>query len=278
MAAIGPFVESLLPNYLATFLPSGEIIGSIVTIWAFLAFFVIRWCWRRTRGQPKVILPVTLIVVSLFGLLGGAIWLAKIMPAVTLSKAAEQSKPAFDIGGAGNIAASDIKLCGEMTVVRSQPGSTGSLDLKGFTGIAPNTKCSFPPPTEATKGLSNKELKQRVAALCEALDGLQKSIEDQRSIRLNDQQRRALDQQKQEEFKSRYLEQAMELNNAVAARIGWVDIPESKPNEKNVMKAQMWATITQHGRATLIFGKPIGLDPVMGVSNYLTFITENLPQ
>jgi len=276
---IGTFVESLLPNYVAAFLPSREMLETVAVLWLFLAFLVGRWCLRRAKGQRNVILPIAMIGVSLLGLLVGAVWLVKITaPTQLAAQTSDASKPAFDLGGNADIVAGDIKLCGEMTIVKSQPGSGGSLQLHGFTGIAPNTKCSFPPPTEAMKGLSNKELRQRVAALCEALNAFQKSSDNQETFRLNDQQRRALDQSRKDEFKSRYLEQAMLLNNAIAARIGWAEIPETKPNEANVMKAQMWSTLPRHGRATLIFGKPIGLEPATSVSNYLAFIVERLPE
>lgn len=195
----------------------------------------------------------------------------------TAPKNRDSAKVAFDIGGSGDIAVKKAQLCGEMTVVRSQPGSSGSFKLEDFTGIAPDTKCSFPPPTEVMKGFSNNELKQRVAAICEALDTFQKNIDDQTTIGLNDGRRRELDKKATEDFKSHFLEQAMQLNNAIAARVGWVEIPDSKPNEKNIMKAQTWSTLTRHGRATLIFGKPVGLAPATGVGNYLSFIAEKLP-
>jgi len=279
VAWFGTFIESLLPNYVAAFLPSREMVETVAILWLFLAFLVGRWCLRRAKGRRNVVLPIAMIAVSLLGLLVGTVWLVKItVPTQLAAQTPDVSKPAFDIGGSGNVTASNIKLCGEMTVVKTQPGSSGSMQLNDFTGIASNTKCSFPPPTEATKGLSNRELKQRIATLCEALDALQKGVDDQISPRLNFEQRRALDRHREDVFKSHYLEQAMELNNALAARVGWIDIPDLKPNEKNEIKAQSWSTLTREGRATMIFGKPRGLNPVIGVSNYLKFIAEKLPE
>jgi hypothetical protein len=109
------------------------------------------------------------------------------------------------------------------------------------------------------------------------LNTLEKSIDDQASARMNDQQRRALDQRRIEEFKARYMEKAMQLNNAIAARVGWVDIPDAKPNERDILKAQHWFLETRLGRATLIFGSPRGSRPATEVSNYLAFIADKLP-
>src|SRR6201999_1757507 len=113
----------------------------------------------------------------------------------------------------------------EMTVIKSQPGSTGSMQLNDFTGVAPNANCPFPPPTEAMKGLSNTELKERAIKLSKELESFAISFENQESPMMNEKQRAALDQRETEEFKSVYLVRAMELNNAIAARSGPIEIP-----------------------------------------------------
>jgi hypothetical protein len=287
MARLGPFIESLVPNYAASFLPSSNMMGIICTAWFFAAMAVAQWSLKRIKTAraeekfkvSKVALPILLISVSLVGLLVGSLWLAKAVPGVAVA-IAQDTKPAFDIGGNGNVAVSKVQLCGEMTVIKTEPGSTGSMQLDGFTGIAPNTKCSFPPPTDAMKILSNKDLKARAATLCTELITLDATIDDQISPTLNDKQRRALDQRRTEDFKSLYLERAMELNNAIIARLGGpVDIPDAvPPNEKNPLKAMQWTAMTKHGRSTLLFGKPIGFYPATEVSNYLAFIAEKLPE
>jgi len=87
MGAIWTFISSLFPNYIAAFLPSGDKLAVFITLWVFLAIFLGRWCWQkvmlaRSNKNPfKVIFPIALIALSLVGLLGGGIMLARIREA-----------------------------------------------------------------------------------------------------------------------------------------------------------------------------------------------------
>lgn len=293
------------PNQCAQWIDSVALVIVAIIFTLCIATLVWELCaWRKWKAKMGPALVVGGIALTIFG---GLIWFfefSKRSPEVARSASGPvaqaqvektpstekpplaespprleqaQSKPAFDLGGNTDIAVGKAQLCGEMTIIKTQPGSGGSFSLGDFTGIAPGAKCTFPPPTEAMKSLSNKDLKQQIATLCAVLDEFQQKIDNQLDFRLNSQQRRELSQKATDEFKSSYLVQAMALNNAVAARVGWIDIPDSKPNEANVIKAEMWSTLTRNGRATLSFAKPIGNAPAKGVSNYLTFIAEKLP-
>lgn len=88
MVGIGAFIESLLPNYVATFLPSNDVVGGLIVTWFFLVFFAGRWWTRHFRTRWRyVIFPTALVAISLVGLLVGSVLLAKRLPTLV---AAEQ--------------------------------------------------------------------------------------------------------------------------------------------------------------------------------------------
>jgi hypothetical protein len=98
MGIIG-FIESLLPNYVAAFLPSSDMIGAAYTAWGFGIYFVIRWCWPRvtqvhrdgiTLRKSGLLPPLILIAVCVIGALGGIYWLSSritISPPVSITSA-----------------------------------------------------------------------------------------------------------------------------------------------------------------------------------------------
>jgi hypothetical protein len=87
MAGFVAFVEGLLPNYVASFLPNSDVVGGVIVVWAFLVFYVGRW-WLRKAGKHwrTVIFPTLLIALSLGGLLVGSIIIARKIPTDTASQ------------------------------------------------------------------------------------------------------------------------------------------------------------------------------------------------
>jgi hypothetical protein len=89
------FIRDLLANFLAAFLPSNDMIGAAYTVWAFVAYFAVRWVWQRIKGQrpgnrptrnARLVLPLLLIGVCLAGALGGIFWLSRVtMPPIGIS-------------------------------------------------------------------------------------------------------------------------------------------------------------------------------------------------
>jgi len=80
-------VEGLFTNFLAALLPgSNNVLGAAVTIWAFAAFFALRWCWRRFAAgkfvpvtAAKILLAGFLIPISLAASLAGVLAIGKII-------------------------------------------------------------------------------------------------------------------------------------------------------------------------------------------------------
>jgi hypothetical protein len=138
-----------------------------------------------------------------------------------------------------------------------------------------NATFIFPPPTDEMKRLSRKELKEQVVELSSELQMFEAKIDGERDVKLNDDQRRALDHRATEEFKSLYLERAASLASAILAQVGPVEIPSPAEND---MQGMMWFSSTRHGRSSLYFGKPIGLEPAKDVDNFLKFIAEKLSE
>jgi hypothetical protein len=80
------FIEGLLPSYVASFLPSSDVIGALVVIWGFGVFYIGRWWWRRIEvrrasGQYSgLILPTSAIVAVMAGLLVVILWVGGSSP------------------------------------------------------------------------------------------------------------------------------------------------------------------------------------------------------
>jgi len=75
---IGQILESLLPNYLSTFLPSGDTTATLIVFWGFAIFFFGRW-WFRKFGQRwrSVIWPTVSGAIILIGLFVGSVSAAR---------------------------------------------------------------------------------------------------------------------------------------------------------------------------------------------------------
>ena len=79
------FLEGIFANFIASFLPGGNnALGALLTLWLFLIFFVLRWCWRRVRQNKieirRVIAPLALILFCLLGGGVGIVWLMQVVP------------------------------------------------------------------------------------------------------------------------------------------------------------------------------------------------------
>jgi hypothetical protein len=76
---MGNVIEGLFGNFLATFLPGkSDVIGAAFTVWAFVAFFILRGVWRRQNaGMGRSILFIFATSILLFVALIPTFWLAK---------------------------------------------------------------------------------------------------------------------------------------------------------------------------------------------------------
>ena len=72
------FIESLLPNFVAAFLPSNDMVGAVIVFDLFATFYLVRWWSRRFRAQWRTVaLPTTFGVMVLACGFYGSILLAR---------------------------------------------------------------------------------------------------------------------------------------------------------------------------------------------------------